>query len=156
MFRCLELRIPPLLVLGGAMAGLWLACVLWPAPTLSAYGAARTTVATVLGIAGGLASLAGVRAFRRVGTTTNPLAPETTSAMVVQGIYRHTRNPMYLGFLLALLGWAIYLGHALGPVIAWLFVAYLNRFQIAPEERFLAAKFGASYRDYCAQVRRWL
>jgi protein-S-isoprenylcysteine O-methyltransferase Ste14 len=114
-------------------------------------------VAAVLGVAGGLAvSLAGVIEFRRARTTVHPLRPERASALVSGGIYRFTRNPMYVGMLTTLLGWAAWLAAPwalLGPVA---FVAFIGRFQIAPEERVLQRLFGADYEAYTRRVRRWL
>jgi protein-S-isoprenylcysteine O-methyltransferase Ste14 len=75
---------------------------------------------------------------------------------VCSGAYRFTRNPMYLGLLLVLFGWAAALSSALtlaGPVI---FAEYISRFQIKPEERALAALFGSQYEQYKRRVRRWL
>ena len=63
---------------------------------------------------------------------------------------------MYLGFLLALGGWAIFLANAVSALLLPLFVLYMNRFQIAPEERALAARFGQQFEDYRRSVRRWL
>ncbi len=100
--------------------------------------------------------LLGVLAFRASRTTVNPLKPERASALVTGGIYRVTRNPMYLGMTLLLLAWAIQLSALLpflGPVV---FVAYITRFQIEPEERTLRRVFGDGYTAYARQVRRWL
>jgi protein-S-isoprenylcysteine O-methyltransferase Ste14 len=97
-----------------------------------------------------------VVAFRRAGTTVNPMKPESSSSLVVSGIYAFTRNPMYLGFLFALLAWAIYLSHPAAFLVLPLFVWYMNRFQIEPEERALASLFGEAFTTYAARVRRWL
>jgi protein-S-isoprenylcysteine O-methyltransferase Ste14 len=94
--------------------------------------------------------------FRRAKTTVNPLKPEQASALVVGGIYRWTRNPMYLGMLLLLVGWAFILSSWAALAILPLFVIYLNRFQIGPEERALRARFGAEFDHYRERVRRWL
>ena len=99
--------------------------------------------------------LLGLLAFFRRGTTINPLRPAKASALVTGGIYRITRNPMYVGMAFLLAGWAVWLGALwpfLGPV---LFVAYLTRFQILPEERILRGKF-AEFDAYATRVRRWL
>ena len=99
---------------------------------------------------------AGVLAFRRARTTVDPLHLDKSTAIVSTGIYRITRNPMYLGMLLAVVGWALFLANPVtlaGPV---LFVLYMNRFQIRPEERALAERFGQPYRAYFSGVRRWL
>jgi protein-S-isoprenylcysteine O-methyltransferase Ste14 len=116
----------------------------------------RLVVALVLVLMGAAVSLAGVVSFRRARTTVNPLKPEKTSSLVCSGIYRVTRNPMYLGFLLVLIGWAVMLGSAFavfGPV---LFVVYISLFQILPEERVLQNLFGDEFTAYRARVRRWL
>ena len=84
------------------------------------------------------------------------MQPESASALVVSGIYRLTRNPMYLGFLLILLGWALFLSNGLAVLAVPAFVFYMNRFQIEPEERALAAIFGAEFVAYKSHVRRWL
>lgn len=101
--------------------------------------------------------LAGLLAFRASRTTVNPLRPERASALVTRGVYRITRNPMYVGMVFLLLAWGVYLAHwpalLLGPVV---YMLYLNRFQIAPEERALLGLFGEEYRTYMARVRRWL
>ena len=98
----------------------------------------------------------GVVAFRQARTTVNPLAPELASALVVAGIYRYTRNPMYLGFLILLLGWAVFLENVAAFLVLPLFVLYMNRFQIEPEERALEALFGQEFVDYKQSVRRWI
>lgn len=99
--------------------------------------------------------LAGVLAFRQAKTTVNPLTPEATTTIITTGIYRFTRNPMYLGFLFALIGWAIYLSNLLALALLPLFVWHMNRFQILPEERALAAKFSHAFLAYKGSVRRW-
>jgi protein-S-isoprenylcysteine O-methyltransferase Ste14 len=105
---------------------------------------------------GAAIGFAGVRAFRRARTTVNPWRPHRSSELVVSGIYRRTRNPMYLGLLLALLGWGLYLANLYALLLACTFVPYMNRFQIRPEERALAQAFGGIFLDYCQRVRRWL
>jgi protein-S-isoprenylcysteine O-methyltransferase Ste14 len=157
----LENRIPPPVV-AVAIALLEVAAARWvPGASLEA-GLARPALAALqmIGIALGVAGLsvifAGVLAFRRKATTVDPLHPEKASSMVTGGIFRFTRNPMYLGMALILAGAALGLGNALallGPVV---FAAWITRFQIRPEERALELLFGAEFRDYCARVRRWI
>lgn len=151
--RTLELRIPPLalvLIFGTAMGG-----VGYLAPASLAF-AWRASLALAFAVAGGLVALAGVLAFRRNKTTVNPFTPDKSSSLVASGIYRFSRNPMYLGFLLVLIGWAAFLG-SWAPAL-WLpvFVAYMNRFQIQPEERALIQRFGPEFLAYAGSVRRWL
>jgi protein-S-isoprenylcysteine O-methyltransferase Ste14 len=152
--RFLELRVPPLsLVLVVALL-MWLASRFVPACAVAIP--ARWTIAAGLASAGATVCALGVRSFRRAGTTVNPMTPGSASSLVRSGIYRLTRNPMYLGFLLVLTGWAILLANALAFLGPPAFVLYLNRFQIAPEERALASRFGPAYAVYKGQVRRWL
>jgi protein-S-isoprenylcysteine O-methyltransferase Ste14 len=105
---------------------------------------------------GAVTSLAGVVAFRRSRTTVNPLRPETASSLVNGGVYRLTRNPMYVGFLFVLLGWAVWLWAPWPWLGLPLFMLFLTRFQIVPEERAMEKLFGSAYREYRNQVRRWL
>jgi len=109
-----------------------------------------------LALAGALTCLAGVVSFRRAGTTVNPMKPDSASSLVVSGIYRFTRNPVYLGFLVMLLAWAAALSNVLALVWLPAFVLYVNRFQILPEERVLASRFAHDYAEYSSRVRRWL
>jgi protein-S-isoprenylcysteine O-methyltransferase Ste14 len=97
-----------------------------------------------------------VVSFRRAKTTVNPMTPDAASSLVVSGIYRYTRNPMYLGFLLILTGWAALLSNMLALAVLPAFVVFMNRFQISPEERVLASLFPVDYAEYRARVRRWL
>lgn len=101
-------------------------------------------------------SLWGVHAFRRARTTVNPTRPGSSTVLVVSGVYRFTRNPMYLGFLLMLLGAAAQLENAAAFIVWPAFVLYLNRFQIRPEEEALRALFGEAFIRYQSRVRRWL
>jgi len=94
--------------------------------------------------------------FRRAHTTVNPVDLGKSTALVTDGIYRWTRNPMYLGLSVLLLGWAIRLGTLSPLVIPPLFVTFITQFQILPEERALRGHFGDSYEQYCRQVGRWL
>jgi len=75
---------------------------------------------------------------------------------VTSGIYRYTRNPMYLGLLLILLGWAVFLANIVAFIFLPAFIAYLNRFQIRPEEKAMASLFGQDFANYRSKVRRWL
>lgn len=95
-------------------------------------------------------------AIARARTTVNPVRPDAASSLVVSGIYRFTRNPMYLAFLLILLVLGLRLGNVGALLIALTFVAYMNRFQIEPEERALRRRFGEAFEDYQARVRRWI
>ena len=152
--RAFELKVPPPIVALLAGAAMWL--VSRRGPSIDLPPLVCNAGAGVIALCGGALALAGSIAFKRASTTINPLRPTNASSLVTSGIYRYTRNPMYLGLLLVLVGWAVHLSSVLalpGPLV---FVFYIRRFQIEPEERVLAAKFGQSYSDYTSQVRRWL
>jgi len=87
---------------------------------------------------------------------TCPFTPDQSSTLVSTGIYRYSRNPMYLGFLLALAGWCVYLANWASMLLLPLFIVYMNRFQIAPEERALHRHFGQPFTNYTQAVRRWI
>ena len=94
--------------------------------------------------------------FRRARTTVNPLQPTKASTLVATGIYRVSRNPMYLGFLVCLLGWAILLSNPIAFLLPPQFVLGMNRWQIVPEEQALALRFGPEFAAYKIRARRWL
>jgi protein-S-isoprenylcysteine O-methyltransferase Ste14 len=116
----------------------------------------REIMAALFFIVAVIIGLSAVFGFHRAKTTANPLKPEASTALVSGGIYRWTRNPMYLAMLLVLVGWACIVSNWAALAILPLFVAYLNRFQIGPEERALQARFGAEFESYRRKVRRWL
>ncbi len=99
---------------------------------------------------------AGGNAFIKSKTTVNPMRPEDSSALVVKGIYRISRNPMYLGFVVILLAWGVFLGSALAFLMLPIFVWYIRTFQILPEEKALEDNFGENYKVYKSKVRRWI
>ena len=100
--------------------------------------------------------LTGVWVFRKSKTTLNPFQPEQASSLVLTGIYQKTRNPMYLGMLIILSGWAIFLGSAVAFLALPVFVVFMNKFQILPEEKALEQLFGREFSDYLLSVRRWI
>jgi protein-S-isoprenylcysteine O-methyltransferase Ste14 len=151
--QALEHRIPPPLVWLLVAAAMWGVARLTPAFDVPA--GVRFTVAAVLALFGLLCAAPAIIGFRRAGTTVNPVDIEQASALVTGGIYRYTRNPMYLGLTCLLLAWTVWLAapwSALGPVA---FVLFITRFQIIPEERVMQAKFGRAYAEYRARTRRW-
>jgi protein-S-isoprenylcysteine O-methyltransferase Ste14 len=149
----LELRIPPVAILLAAGALMWLLELVLPWP---GNLPGRLPAALLAGVAGVVIAAAGVVAFRQARTTVNPMTPGAASSLVERGIYRYTRNPMYLGMALALLAWALWLGSFASLVVLPLFTAYMTRFQIVPEEHALAATFGDAFAAYRRRVRRWL
>lgn len=150
----LELKIPPLLLVLFFAGLMWLVSLWMPSIHISlSFG---TTTFTTLAALGLFCIILGVVSFRKARTTVNPMKPIESSSLVTSGIYRYTRNPMYLGFLFLLIGWGSFLSnlYALSLVIG--FVLYMNKFQIQPEERALESLFGAEFLTYKNKVRRWL
>ena len=152
--RVLELKVPPLAVGALLTALMWL--VSRAVSALSFVFPGRKWLALSFAIIGAIIIVAGVASFRRAQTTINPMKPESSSSLVVSGIYKFSRNPMYLGFLFVLAGWAVFLSNALAFIFLPVFTCYMNRFQIEPEEKALAAKFGQECVHYKSRVRRWL
>jgi protein-S-isoprenylcysteine O-methyltransferase Ste14 len=152
--RDLELKVPPLIVVAIAAAFMW--AIARAAPNLTLLYPGRVPVATAFLVIGIAIVVMGVLAFRRSSTTVDPRFPENASHIVSSGIYRYTRNPMYLGMLVVLIAWMALLSNVGTVVMPALFVLYITRWQIVPEERALAQKFGAEYELYRKSVRRWL
>ena len=150
----LEHLIPPPLVallVGLAMWGL----SRFSAPFVATFEP-RLAAFVVLLALGFASSVSGFLTFRRAGANPDPHRIDRGEVLVTGGVYRWTRNPMYLGLALALCGYAIYLSRPvaiLGPIA---FIAFITRFQIIPEERAMSAKFGDSYARYRNGTRRWL
>ena len=151
----LELKIPPpvvALVAGLVMAGLALGGF-WP---MALHPAWRYFAAAALFGLGVALLLTAGRLFFKAKTTVLPYKPEKTSKLIVAGVYRYSRNPMYLAMLLALGGWGVFLDDWLAMAALPLFALYMTRFQIMPEERALVGLFGVEYQDYMHRVRRWV
>ncbi|HGM5488432.1 TPA: isoprenylcysteine carboxylmethyltransferase family protein [Serratia fonticola] len=111
--------------------------------------------AGVLAVAAVAIMLSASSVFRRAGTTLHPQKFQQVSALLVTGVFRFSRNPVYLGQLLLLAAWGLLLG-GIGVWFWWgLFLAYLDRVQIPREEAYLTARFGQDYRAFCERVRRW-
>jgi len=149
----LEYKVPPPLI--GALCALlmWLICGM---PSLTGRPPLLLVPALALVVLGLTVDAAGVLSFRRARTTVNPFAPERTVNIVSSGIYRLSRNPMYLGMVCILTGWAVWLWQVQAVLGVVLFVTWITRFQIIPEERVLTQKFGTEYRQYRQRVRRWV
>ena len=149
----MRLKIPPVLVFlffGGLM---FLLARFLPVGHFDFLG--RNVLKWVLASLGVGIGLLAVFQFLKAGTSLDPSHPEKNTRLVVSGIYNLSRNPMYLGLLLLLLALGLHLGNAFNTLTAALFVAYMNRFQIAAEEEVLGEKYGSAYRQYCILVRRW-
>jgi len=115
VLRRLETKLPPLLLVLALAALAWLLAWQWPALSIRFTG--QRCLALGLAVLAAAIALAGVRAFRQHGTTVDPTRPEHSTAVVSSGIYRFTRNPMYLGFGLGLTAWVIALGNAAAALL---------------------------------------
>ena len=150
----LELKVPPPLV--ALLVGflMWLAPG-WIAPVAVPFGL-RASIAVTLACIGAAFGISAMASFRRAKTTMSPIKPSGASSLVTGGVYHLTRNPMYLSLVMYLLAWAVYLSSWLALLFLPLFVLYIHRFQIEPEERALSSLFGQEYAAYQRKVRRWL
>jgi protein-S-isoprenylcysteine O-methyltransferase Ste14 len=149
-----ELKIPPPLI------ALFLAILMWFTPALAGSIAIPSSLRVGLALAlfglGMGIAVSGVVAFRRARTTLNPIKASSASALVRSGVFRFTRNPMYLGLLLELFAWTVFLSNSMTLLFLPVYVLYINRFQIIPEERALTSLFGTEYSAYKNSVPRWL
>jgi protein-S-isoprenylcysteine O-methyltransferase Ste14 len=152
--KWLELLAPPPLVLGACGLLMWLVASAVPAADFDLP--ASGFLAVVIAMLAAAIFVAALIQFQRARTTVNPMKPEAASTLVVDGVFRLSRNPIYLADLGLLLAWGLWLANVAAFVLLPLFVAYLNRFQIEPEERALEARFGAAFAEYRGCVRRWL
>lgn len=150
----LELKVPPVIQMAISAGLMWILATLLPALSIEFF--ASSLIALVLASIGVVFAILGVLAFRSAGTTVDPRIPDQSSSLVTKGVYRISRNPMYVGFLLILVGWGVFLSNFTSFLLLPLFVMYMNRFQITPEERYMREKFGHEYRQYAAAVRRWI
>jgi protein-S-isoprenylcysteine O-methyltransferase Ste14 len=121
----------------------------WIAPPWNRLGGLAAAVGVAIAVA------AYVR-FRQAGTTVSPLDPSNASHLVTDGVFRVSRNPMYLGLVLLLIGWAVWLGSVSPLVVPPLFVVVISLVQIIPEEQALGQRFGEQYLSYRRSVARWI
>ena len=152
--KWLELKIPPVVMFAFFALAMWGLDSNCPFAALSIPG--KRPLALALFAAGFLCGVAGIMSFLKARTTVHPGRPEHAARLVTTGIYRNTRNPMYLGLLFMLAGWSLALANTLAMLALPAFVACMNRLQILPEERILREKFGAEFDAYSRKARRWL
>ena len=152
--EALDLKIPPALLMLLFFLIMWLTAN--SLPDLAFLTLEKKLLMRVIGAFGILLICSGMVSFRMTQTTVDPTQPENASTLVQTGIYRLTRNPMYAGFFVILVAWAVGLSHAFPWLFLPLFVMYMNRFQIKPEEQALLKLFGSEYKTYCHKVRRWI
>jgi protein-S-isoprenylcysteine O-methyltransferase Ste14 len=152
--QSIELKVPPALVAAVTSVLMWLISKFVPVVAFEMPG--RKAIAIGFTTAGLVIGILGVVTFRRAKTTVNPTKAQSASSLVSWGVYRVTRNPMYLGFLLVLIGWAILLSNPVALLLLPGFILYVHRFQIVPEERILTSLFGERYLVYKSRSPRWL
>lgn len=146
--------ISPPVAFGLAILGMWLMKRYIPSGHYSLpYQSAAAAALVVIGV---LAVICSLRLFARAGTTPNPMAPGNATELVTSGVYRVSRNPMYLGDAIMLLGVAVWFGSWFAFVWLGAFILYIDRLQIRAEEAALTARFGDRYARYQREVRRWL
>lgn len=152
--RPLEARVPPPIVMTATALSMWFVARFSPRFELPSpvHGCASVLLAA-LSIC---LVIAGISRFRKSATTIDPTRPGAASSLVTDGIYRFTRNPMYLGFTGILMAWALFLQAWWALALPPLFCLYITVFQILPEEAALRTRFGEHYVTYAARVRRWL
>ncbi len=153
MLTFLELRVPP------PILTLLTALVMWAgARNFPPYHRPSWLHAATLGVAitGALLIPSGIISLRLARTTVSPTRPDRSTALVIAGIFRVTRNPIYLGSLVLLTAWAMQLWQPQSFVALPVFAVWIHRFQILPEERALRAKFGDEYEAYVRSTWRWL
>jgi protein-S-isoprenylcysteine O-methyltransferase Ste14 len=149
-------RLPPPLIFLLSAGAMSLIADLWPGASLPLPLHLSWGAAAICGILSLTISYLSTRSFRRAKTTVDPRHPEHTSTLVTHGVYRFSRNPMYLALLLLLLGWALILANAMALLGLPLCFFYLDFCQIRREEQHLQQRFAAEYRAYQSRVRRWL
>jgi protein-S-isoprenylcysteine O-methyltransferase Ste14 len=150
----LELKIPPPIIAVLIAVAMWGISLI--TPLLAVSSTYQILLAMAIAGVGVALALAGSISFHQAKTTVNPLKLEAASSLVSSGIYQFTRNPMYLGMLMVLLAWAVYLSSPWALLGLVAFVIYIDRFQIAPEEKALTTLFGTDYATYQTKVRRWI
>ena len=150
----MRLKVPPPLLGFIAAVFIWLAAYLLPSLTMELP--LRLLLALLFFSTGLGIDLISVFSFFKAGTTVNPMSPDKTQTLVTNGMFKFSRNPMYLGMLLMLIGWAIWNGNVVGILPILFFVFAINQLQIKPEENTLQHKFGAEYERYKNRVRRWI
>lgn len=150
----LELKIPPILLVVLSVILMWGIAVILPDVHLPA--SLRTVLILASCLLGLFFPIAGVLSFNKAQTTVNPSKPSASSTLVTFGIYQRTRNPMYVGFVFLLFAWACVLSNVFSLLAIILFIIYMNKYQIKPEEDALAINFGQQYFDFQRNVKRWL
>ena len=152
--KCLELKVhPPIVFL------IALSLIYWLSPNALHVDLPQRLqtifIFSIFLLAIGLA-LSAIFVIFKAQTTIHPHKPQESSRLVTWGVYRFSRNPMYLALSLILLAITVYFSNIFGLIITAVFVLYITEFQIKPEEVVLTELFGDEYKEYCSRVRRWV
>tara|TARA_R100001143_G_scaffold52289_2_gene47251 strand:- start:19089 stop:19550 length:462 start_codon:yes stop_codon:yes gene_type:complete len=150
----LETKIPPVFVFIIAALLIWIASKYLP--SIEIPDMIRWIIVLIFLLFGAVMGVSGVYSFFKNETTVNPLEPQKATSLVGSGVYKISRNPMYLALALVLIAFAVYLESLWSLLIVLLFMTYMTRFQIFPEERAMIQLFGEQYTDYMNRVRRWI
>ena len=142
---------PPVITLIGALL-IYYSSPFFPYFTLAAFN-----VLPILSLVSGIAVIVfAIKSFKDYKTTINPLKPETASSLVTNGVFKYTRNPMYLGLLLILIYLSLIFNVVGGCLVSLGFIIYITKFQIIPEEVAMEKLFGNQFLEYKQHVRRWI
>ncbi|WP_394750653.1 methyltransferase family protein [Spongiimicrobium salis] len=149
----MKLKVPPVFVISIFGLLMYLVAKFLPVGDFQFTGQRYLIMALCIGVF--LILISALFGFYKAKTSIDPREPSKASELVTGGVYKYSRNPMYLAMLLVLLAWGLWLGNAFNTILAAGFVSYMNAFQIMPEEKALTNKFGKSYIQYTKSVRRW-
>ncbi|TLX47008.1 protein-S-isoprenylcysteine methyltransferase [Pseudoalteromonas phenolica] len=146
---------PPVVAVFCASAMYWLAHSKFAIP-INILAHMKLEIALTILLVAVLIAFCAVWSFKQAQTTISPTKPQNSAALVTTGLFKHSRNPMYVAVALSLFAFAVYLADALSLAGVGAFVLFITQFQIKPEERILKEKFGAPYDVYLTKVRRWI
>ena len=150
----MRLKIPPLVQLFISALLMWIISIY--ADNFRFIFKFNNELALFCLIIGGTIIVFGIVAFRKAETTFTPLHPDKASSLVTLGIYQYTRNPMYFGLLLILFCIGFYLNNLASLFVLPIYVWFISKYQIMPEEEALHKLFGLDYKNYQDRVRRWI
>ncbi len=150
----MELKIPPPLLALMCEAFMWgISKTVGLSSVESGVAGPLSLIVLIVGLA---ISISAIALFRKAKTTINAMKPQSATRLVYAGIYRLSRNPMYLSVLLILTSWAIWLENYFNLAVLFFFVWYITKFQIVPEEKALEELFPEEFESYKSKVRRWI
>lgn len=150
----MKLKVPPVIIVGVIAGFMWFLARYNPLTDYIFHAPRWFRIVPV--VLGGILGVLGVIQFHNNKTTINPHQPENSTKLVISGVYRISRNPMYLALLLILIAYGVHLGQIVPFMALPLFIWYMNEFQIKPEEQVLLEKFGNEYEKFRKRVRRWI